>query len=435
MQQNRFQFEFYGLFMDFIRKKRELFWKPVLKRIKHGNLTEFEENIQAKFPKAWIALNKLSHVGFSRKVNNAANMEFFRDFARQVKKHSKVRRFVVWLMSYEGPKGLYDNYGPFVKVGKFFRLKKPYQHFYFHNFRKFNQIMFDQGIAITWVLIPGRYGELPFKKSVEKVGSPWVEKARIFLLPFFSMVRESLVSVWHSKNLHIQGSNEKKHQGTADGVQLKMQHEFFHETFAPFVPDKRWDSDVSGSDYIQLTEREWYCIIKDQAGKEMDRLLSKADYESAKEGQLVIGDKTYTWIRTIRIVGKDSYDRHNWLKQNAMNPWEIDRPHHPPDSPTWAETWKGSASNKYIVSTDGNMEGSGEKFCGEDDTFVNLTYDELGQLIDRCEKLEDDDGLLVIVSDLPKEVFAKNADDWAEERWDLVNLERLEVIPTRMGPD
>ena len=191
MQQNRFQFEFYALFLDFIRKKREEHWKPVLKRIRAGQLSPYEERIRDKFPKCWAELIKLSRQSYSQKVNNRANVEFFRDFGRAIKRHSKVKRIVVWMMAYEGKNGLYDAYGPFRKIQNKWKINAPYVHFYLSNFRRFNTIFKDLGISLTWVLIPGRYGELPFRNSVEGLGTPWTLKARPLIQKFFRTAKPS----------------------------------------------------------------------------------------------------------------------------------------------------------------------------------------------------------------------------------------------------
>lgn len=415
MQQNRFQFEFYALFLMFIRYKREEFWRPVLRRIRKGELSPFEERVRDKFPKCWAELIRLSRQAYSQKVNNRANVEYFRDFGRAIKRHSKVRRFVVFLMAYEGQHGLYDKYGPFRKIGNKWKINAPYVHFFLSNFRRFNQIYKDLGISLTWVLIPGGYGELPFRNSVEGVGTPWTMKARPYIQKFFRTLKTIMVDVWHSKKLHMQGSNEVGHLSHADGVEKKLQHEAFYESWQPFIPLKRWDSDLTKSDFMALAEREWFGVMLDEDGKEVETIECKADYLRLKaEGR---------WVRTIRIMGKDEYDRLNFIKKNSQGK-DIEE----------SDTWIGIGWKKFIASTDGNDKGSGELYCGEG-PFVNLNYNELGEMIDNAEALEDEHGLVVIVSDLPKEVFAKNADGIAEEDLSLINLQRIEVIPTKMGMD
>jgi hypothetical protein len=224
-----------------------------------------------------------------------------------------------------------------------------------------------------------------------------------------------MVDVWHSKKLHMQGSNELHHLSHADGVEKKLQHESFYESWQPFIPLKRWDSDLTKSDFMALSEREWFGVMLNDEGKEIEAVVAKAEYEQLKAAG--------KWIRTIRIVGKDEYDRLNFIKKNSQGKDIAD-----------SVNWIGIGSKKYIASTDGNTEGSGELYCGQG-PFQNLDHDELGEMIDKAESLEDDEGLVVILSDLPKEVYAFNEAGEPEEDWSLINLARIEVIPTRMGPD
>lgn len=418
MNKNRLQFEFYALFMDFVKKHRELFWKQVLKRIRKNNLSDFELRIQEKFPRAWNVLVKNSTKPFSLDVNKICNVAYFQDFGRVVKRTSGISRFVVWGYSVEKERSLYDHYGPFKFIDGKWKISKPYQQFYFPLFRRFNVIMGAVGIKICWVFLPGRYGEIPFKNNHQKVSGPWTKKAQPYIGAYIDKCGDLISFAYGHKNIYAQGSNEVRHATHDQGVLIKVQHEFMFQTIKPVVPLPRWVSDVSSSDFVQLTETEYWCVVLED-GKEKRKLLAEQDYLKAKADG--------TWIRTLRIVGDPAYDRTNWLKHNGFNPWALDEPFEPGAQMTWEQRFVSMLSKKFMLSTDGNPRGSGEVYCGG--TYVNLTYDEWWKFLDRMVRLEEQ-GQFVIGSDLPKEVFYKDPKnhDVISEDWTLINLDRTKVF-------
>jgi len=414
---HRGQLEFYALFADYVKKNRELFWKPVLKRIKAGSLSPFEERIKEKLPRAWKALLVLAGEPFSRDINATANNAYFQDFARQVRAASGVARLVVFKYAVE-KKGLYNKYSPFRLKDGLYQLAKPYNDFYFPLFRRFNVLMFRAGVRICWIEVPGAYGEIPFRNSIEKVGGPWEKKAAPYIKGYLVRSREILKAVYGSKSIYGQGSNEVRHADHDQGIKIKSQHEFMADIFNPFIPYDRWVSDCTLSDFVQLTEPEYWTKLKDEEGREIKKLLTKGELEAAKE------DGSY--IRTLKILGKEIYDRRNFIKQNSFNPWKFDEPIEEGHEMTWAERLVSMLSKRFCASTDGNADerSKGEEFPGG--PFRNLDRAQLAEFITRCIELEESGGLSILKSDLPKEVFYKDPETGIiTEDWSLVNLDRL----------
>jgi len=429
---HRGQIELYALGPDYSRKLRENFWKKPLRNIRKDNLSDFELRIQEKFPKAFHQLKKLAKEPFNGTVNRKANDAYFQDIFRQIKQQTGVYRFESFLYAHEGGKGLYDAYTPFRQdEAGVFHLSKPYQQFFFPHFRRINTLAVNVGCRINWVLIPGKYGNNPFKNNHQGVHDMFDPAARPYIQKMEERAGNILDEVYGSKVYLLRGSNEVAHQGSREkGILIKAQHEFMYEFVRPNIPVSSWVSDVTFSDYVQLTEREWFCVIKNlETGREFEDILTKKEYDLAKQGQLVIGGVKHEWVRTQRILGKDEYDRLNWLKQNGFNPWKFDEPVED-GSATWMDTLRGAGSKKFTLSTDGNTKGSGEEYCGG--TWFNLTYEEGVEFVKKCDELQSY-GKAVIASDLPKECFFINKRNWIEEDWSLLNIERLKFFQEKQS--
>lgn len=423
---HRGQIELYALGADYIRKIREQFWQKPLKNIRKGELTGFEERIQEKFPNAWKQLQRLAQEPFDKDINRKANDAYFQDIFRQIKQETGVYQFDAFLYIAEGGKGLCDKYGPFVIEDNKYHLRKPYQDFFFPNFRRINTLAFNVGCRINWVVLPGKYGERPFKNNYDGVHGMYEPNAQPHIEKLLERAGNILNEVYGKKIGLIRGSNEVGHSDSDDGAKKKLQHEFFYECLRPVLPLGKWVSDVTFSDYIQLTEREFYCLIKcNEDGSEMKRLLAKSQYEAARKGQLELFGKIYSWVRTFRLVGNDEYDRLNWLKHNGFNYKKFDQPIETGAAETWMQIFKRMASKKIMVSTDGNVEGSGQEFAGG--FWFNITYDEGCLFMEKCNELEAA-GKNVIASDLPKEVFFVNKNNWVEEDWSLIDIPRMKFF-------
>lgn len=413
----RAQVEFYGLFVDFLKKDQELFWRKSLRRIKRNNLSDFEKRIKEKFPKAWKKLKAFSKEPFSEQLNRRANIEYFKDIVRQIKRQTGLFRFVIFTYAIE-KNGLYNSYCPWkFSDGKYW-LGKAYRKFYFPLFRRFNNLLNDVGCKPIWVILPGKYGDAPFKNNHEKVPGPWELKARPYLGRFCQRMRQILEKVFENKSLHIQGSNEVSHMGSKDlGVKIFEQHDFIFQQFDPLIPISRYDCDVTKSDFTLIKEVEYYCILKDEEGKEYKAFLHPDAWKKAKEdGSLV---------RTIKKIGNDDYNRHAWVKMNSWYPAKFDEPVSGENPKLWKDFLVSIANKKFILSTDGNGVGSGEEYPGG--TFRNLTYDELYDFVSRSMELEKQ-GIQIINSDLPKETYAVNSQGIIAEDWSLINIDRLKAI-------
>lgn len=393
---HRFQIQFYGLFLNYVRRDKENFWKDPLKNIKDDTLTDFEKRIREKYPTAYNVMEKYANSRFTTKINRIVNETFYRDFFRQLRDKTKIYQIQCFTMAGEAG-GFFNKITPFRKVNNKWDLKPPYDGDYFPMFRRFNVIADKQGIRICWVYIPGKYFEHIFLNNCNGIRSAWIPEARLYLRPLFRKWRKILTAVYENQNLYGKTSNEVPYSSHMDGVIKNNQHIFFYDCMKEVIPINRTISDISHSDFNQLAETEYYCKYKTKDGKVETKIVSRKTYQEIKrEGRL---------IQFIARIGRDDLDRKNILEWHGWFPDKFDKPIHDGAEKSWIDIMTKTNHRNFLLSTDGTTEGSGSEYIGG--TYRNLDKAEIEELLDRGLEIAAANGRFVMIADLPKEPFRK----------------------------
>jgi len=171
---------------------------------------------------------------------------YWEDFFIEIRKKTGIWRITMFPYSHE-PGGFYNMYAPWMHENGQWDLTRLDPQWW-KEIRRVLRICKRAGVRPVWVLIPGKYGSLPFLSNAQGIHGLWDPEAAKYQLRYIRKllaVSDRIID----KPLSVQLSNEVQHVNHVQGAAIGKQHQRWARCAAQFVPFNRQTNDGTESDF------------------------------------------------------------------------------------------------------------------------------------------------------------------------------------------